>query len=393
MLIVELCSQSNKVFLSLLARLEMLTNVGMIKYNYSGPGMTDGLRGQGSFLTRSLSTIPQITHLHIHLKDDTQTAETAQRVLEPYMELNNVRQVTCSGDISTSFVTALKDRLKSASQPEEQTSTREPVNFYTLPVELREQIFEYVLPSSGSERDELFQRSPREQRHILSLLLVSKQVYAHFRPFIFRNVTFIFYLSSLGIYSFRPDWNPVQFRIPSQFEPVAFPAGVPLDMLRNNSRTLEVRFAMLTETRERTNEVSVLPRTDKKLTAPKTTEEKEAMLAMFQQLNATLENAENLRSLKVVNTDHGGIWGRWGHRSKCRRNECRRDRPGAMFEDRFLELLEPAVKMVKQRERQRLGNSVEETSEEEVTEEEMSEEEIIERALRREGVRSQSLVL
>ena len=87
----------------------------MIKYNYSGPGLTEGLRDRVSYLVRILKTMPGLSHLHIELKDDAKTPETAERVLTPFKELGDIRQVTCSGDISDDFAEGLRIRLESSS--------------------------------------------------------------------------------------------------------------------------------------------------------------------------------------------------------------------------------------------------------------------------------------
>ncbi|KAI4154640.1 MAG: hypothetical protein LQ340_001545 [Diploschistes diacapsis] len=81
---------------------------GMIKYNFSGPGLTDGVRDQVSFLVQTLRIIPELAHLQVELKDEAHTPEAAQRVLGPLMELNNVHQVTCSGDASSAAISNLE---------------------------------------------------------------------------------------------------------------------------------------------------------------------------------------------------------------------------------------------------------------------------------------------
>ena len=87
----------------------ILTSKGMIKYNYSGPGLTDGLRDQVVFLTQTLKDIPSLSYLHVRLKDDAKVPETAQRVLEPLLGLRNVRKVVYSGDVLPDFARRLEE--------------------------------------------------------------------------------------------------------------------------------------------------------------------------------------------------------------------------------------------------------------------------------------------
>lgn len=86
---------------------------GMIKYNYSGAGLTDGLRDQVQFLCQCLVEIPEINFLSIFMLDDTYTNETSQRVLEPFLKLKNVRHSEVIGDLSAGLSKLLSSSLKS----------------------------------------------------------------------------------------------------------------------------------------------------------------------------------------------------------------------------------------------------------------------------------------
>jgi hypothetical protein len=85
--------------------------VGMVKYNYSGHGLTDGLQTQVKFLCQALRTIPEIISLHVDFQDDSKTEGTDEIVLQPFLCLTNTRHVALSGDCSSSFERAFRDHL------------------------------------------------------------------------------------------------------------------------------------------------------------------------------------------------------------------------------------------------------------------------------------------
>lgn len=63
---------------------------GMIKYNYSGDGLTEGLRSQVQTLVDALSTAPRLHKIRVHIDGGNSDHKAAKRVLEPFAQLCNV---------------------------------------------------------------------------------------------------------------------------------------------------------------------------------------------------------------------------------------------------------------------------------------------------------------
>ena len=70
---------------------------GMVKYNYGGYGLTDGLRGQVKDLCRVLEGAKELTRLEIELHDGNKDIRLGQTLLDPFSQLPNVRQVILTG--------------------------------------------------------------------------------------------------------------------------------------------------------------------------------------------------------------------------------------------------------------------------------------------------------
>lgn len=85
--------------------------VGMVKYNYSGAGLTDGLLMQVRGLCRVLRGMEEIGSLEIGLRDDGGREGMEGIVLEPFLALENVKAVILSGDCAASFSRKLQHGL------------------------------------------------------------------------------------------------------------------------------------------------------------------------------------------------------------------------------------------------------------------------------------------
>ncbi|MCJ1374561.1 hypothetical protein MMC20_005793 [Loxospora ochrophaea] len=119
---------------------------GMVKYNYSGRGLTNGLKDQVSTLCTVLSSLPEIHTLHIHLQDDnppTTSATSTDHLLTPFLTLHNTRTVSLSSSppslaSSRPIFTTLSTRLQNSYHK---------TSLLRLPPELRAMIFHYLLIS------------------------------------------------------------------------------------------------------------------------------------------------------------------------------------------------------------------------------------------------------
>lgn len=76
---------------------------GMVKYNYGGHGLTDGLRSRVIDLCRVLEGVSELARLEIELRDENEDTELGQTLLEPFLQLSNVRQLVISGARNRQF--------------------------------------------------------------------------------------------------------------------------------------------------------------------------------------------------------------------------------------------------------------------------------------------------
>ena len=156
---------------------------GMIKFNYGGYGLRDGLRDQVKFLCQGLSRIPEIRCLGIHLKDDTCAMKAAPRVLEPLLELNNVKQGIVTGNIEPPFKDILHRHLNGA---------KKMISLSDLPSEVRLNIYRYLLPHPhlswfvagiGSKR-----RSEETLSSMLALSCTNYNFHSEVQAFMFHSL-------------------------------------------------------------------------------------------------------------------------------------------------------------------------------------------------------------
>lgn len=112
---------------------------GMIKYNYGGHGLTDGVRDQVAALCTLLNNLPEITKLSIELRDGSAIAGLGQRVLEPFLMLKNTREVTVGGSLTPGYAEHILSRLNDAY-------TRN--SFLRFPPEIRDMIYRHLFASN-----------------------------------------------------------------------------------------------------------------------------------------------------------------------------------------------------------------------------------------------------
>ncbi|KAI9814012.1 MAG: hypothetical protein M1827_003476 [Pycnora praestabilis] len=111
---------------------------GMVKYNYGGRGLTQGLREQVKKLCDLLREGHLLHKVEIVLVDGNGNLKLGQNVLAPFTQLRNVRQATVSGAVTAEYAKDLKSTMEG--------SAGEPLPpFSRLPLELRQEIYRYVL--------------------------------------------------------------------------------------------------------------------------------------------------------------------------------------------------------------------------------------------------------
>ncbi|KAA6412396.1 MAG: hypothetical protein FRX48_03386 [Lasallia pustulata] len=108
---------------------------GMVKYNYSGHGLTDGVRDQVATFCTLLRGLPEITKLSIELRDGSATLGLGQGVLEPFLTLKNTREVNVIGSVTPEYGEHISRRLNDAY-------TRN--SFLRLPREIRDKVYRYL---------------------------------------------------------------------------------------------------------------------------------------------------------------------------------------------------------------------------------------------------------
>jgi hypothetical protein len=183
---------------------------GMIKYNYSGPGLTDGLKDQVTFLCIALRKIEEINHLHIHLQDEARKPELSQRVLDPFFDVKNVHHATISGDLQPEFAKKLVSCLVKASTK---------LDFFAFPPEIRKMIYDRVF-DQDAQRDLEYRKRKQGSRHssprpkgvtqyteansLLSLAFSSKSFYSEIISYFYRKLHFKLIIQPAGTYIFGP---------------------------------------------------------------------------------------------------------------------------------------------------------------------------------------------
>ena len=125
----------------LLLRIHHVDNyTGMIKHNFSGPGLRQGLRLQVERLCQqTLRDMYEISHLHIHFRNDSHTMSVDQQILDPLMQLTRTRTLQLTGSITPRVERALQAQLSNAYSRN---------SIFYLPLEIREHIYDLVLPHS-----------------------------------------------------------------------------------------------------------------------------------------------------------------------------------------------------------------------------------------------------
>ena len=145
----------------LLIRIHHVDNyTGMIKHNFSGPGLRQGLRLRVQKLCQeTLQDMYEISHLHIHFQNDSHKMSVDRQILEPLMQLTKTRTLQLTGSVTPSVQRALQAQLSDAYSRN---------SIFYLPLEIRERIYDLALPyykvvlRQGSRRNIIWNKGSTE---------------------------------------------------------------------------------------------------------------------------------------------------------------------------------------------------------------------------------------
>ncbi len=177
---------------------------GMIKYNISGHSpLVDGVRDQVAKLVSILGNVSKIHQLQICLQDDyhgTENGQSVPPVLLPFVGLKNTHIVSLSGNITPDLQKRLQDRLTNAYMKN---------SLFRLPLELREIIYNFVLPYTIATTDippwSIEERLVHWQRGYVAILATYKSIYRETSSIMYQGNDFEFhYNHSDQVWKFMP---------------------------------------------------------------------------------------------------------------------------------------------------------------------------------------------
>ena len=213
----------------------------MVKYNCSGSALTDGLRDRVRSLCQCLARIPQIDRLSILIvsstfEDRAYTCQTCERVLEPFLNLGNVRSCQVEGDLWKAYINMVPGSLKSNLEK------RSP-SFLCLPLEIRQQIYHTLLdsfqhnnssPYKLTGQDEDTSRGHGSLSDLIALSWTSFECYSEIQSFIFKNTHFRLSISADLEYRLElQQYSPTAKRRVKSRPILLFPQGIYTPALAN----------------------------------------------------------------------------------------------------------------------------------------------------------------
>lgn len=138
----KLAERNLSLIRKLLIRIHHVDNyTGMVKHNFGGPGLREGLRIQVEKLCqRTLQQMYEISHLHIHFQNDSHTMSVDQAILRPLLSLTNTRTLKTTGSITADLASTLQAQLTDAYSRN---------SIFRLPLELRERVYDLVLTTAA----------------------------------------------------------------------------------------------------------------------------------------------------------------------------------------------------------------------------------------------------
>ena len=144
---------------------------GMVKHNFGGPGLVEGMKTQVERLRETLQNMYQIQNLLIHFTNDSQDTRIDQVILSPFLSLQNTQTVRTTGAVTVVFTQTLEVHLNGAYDRN---------SFLRLPLELRERIYDLLLPYTET----MVNTHPTQHKYIrwrhghLAIMRTSSAVYA-----------------------------------------------------------------------------------------------------------------------------------------------------------------------------------------------------------------------
>ena len=181
-------------------------------------GVMEGLGDQVRFLCQTLSSVPEIGLLHIHLQDDTHDVKVGDKILEPFFKLQHVRRIKCSGDMSSETLAKLQKTLP---------DTYERASLLRLPPEVRDMIYVKVLPINVTNWEQGKPRSHSWKKVAsgLSLCFANKLIYSETMDLLYHTLPFQLICLPSGEYRFYPEWQ-LQPKKPRFHPGSAFPQSI-----------------------------------------------------------------------------------------------------------------------------------------------------------------------
>ena len=168
---------------NLLIRIHHVDNyTGMIKHNFSGPGLRQGLRLQLERLCQeTLQDMYEISHLHIHFQNDSHKMSVDQQILEPLMQLTKTRALQLTGSITPGVQRALQAQLSDAHSRN---------SIFYLPLEIRERIYDLALPYSKAYLNEVSHKTVVWVKGSAELLRTCAMIYREASEVLYRSRDF-----------------------------------------------------------------------------------------------------------------------------------------------------------------------------------------------------------
>ena len=178
----------------LLIRIHHVDNyTGMIKHNFSGPGLRQGLRLQVEKLCReTLQDMYEISLLRIHFQNDSHTMSVDQQILEPLKQLTKTRILQLTGSVTPNVERALQAQLSDAYGRN---------SIFCLPLEIRERIYDLALPRSKAHLNQKPCRTDYCGKGSTELLRTCAMIYKEASEVMYRSRDFELYpVSDKGHY-------------------------------------------------------------------------------------------------------------------------------------------------------------------------------------------------
>ena len=174
---------------------------GMVKHNFGGPGLREGLRLQLEQLCKTtFQDMHEIRHLTIHFQNDSHTTSVDQQILKPLLKLTKTRTINFSGTITPNFQRLLTTHLTNAY-------TRN--SLLRLPPEVRTLIYNLLLPHTQT----ILNTHPTQHKYVrwrkghVEILRTCSTIHKEASSLLYRTRNFQLTCGS-DHFRFTPFWLP-----------------------------------------------------------------------------------------------------------------------------------------------------------------------------------------